>query len=253
MKAFLLFLTLFSVTLWAQDSVPVGTILPVQLNSSLQFNKARAGQEISARLMQDAPLPGPHAKIPEGSRVVGHVVAIRPASQSNATEMDLHFDAIVDHGRRLPILTNLRALASMMDVSDAQLPDAGPDRGTSEANWTTHQIGGDIVYRPGQVDRGDNVVGKSMFGTAVLARVSANPEGHCRGAISDDDSPQAFWIFSSDACGIYDYPSLAIVHAGRTDPVGEIRLASTKKDLKIRAGSGLLLRVTGKANPHQIE
>jgi hypothetical protein len=253
MKAFLLLLVVFSATLWAQDTVPVGTVLPVQLNSSLPFNKARVGQKISARLMQDVPLPGLHAKIHEGSEVVGQVVAVRSAGTSAAAEMDLQFDAIVDHGHRLPILTNLRALASMMDVNDAQLPDTGPDRGTSEANWTTHQIGGDIVYRPGQVDRGDNVVGKSMFGSAVLARVSANPEGRCRGAISGNVSPQAFWVFSSNACGIYGYPELTISHAGRTDPVGEIKLESRKKDLNIRSGSGLLLRVMGNSNLHKIE
>jgi len=49
--------------------------------------------------------------------------------------------------------------------------------------------------------------------------------------------------FSSDACGLYDFPNVTLAHAGRTDPVGQITLLSSRGNLNIRGGSGMLLRV----------
>jgi len=80
----------------------------------------------------------------------------------------------------------------------------------------------------------------------VLVRLSAKPGTKCRGNIGDNDRPQALWLFSSDACGTYGFSDLAILHAGRSDPLGEIMLASEHGDLNIRGGSGMLLRVDSK-------
>jgi len=134
-------------------------------------------------------------------------------------------------------------LASMMAVEQAQLPETGPDRGTSENAWTTDQIGGEVVYRGGgPVANGLVSVGKPTT-TGVLVHVSGKPGTNCRGEIEGNDRLQALWVFSSDACGVYDLSNLAIVHAGHTNPVGEITLASDKGEVNVRAGSGMLLRV----------
>jgi len=70
----LLFVSLIvlSMQLFAQDKIPVGIILPIKLNSSLRSNNARADEQISARLMQDVPLPGGR-KIHAGAKVIGHI------------------------------------------------------------------------------------------------------------------------------------------------------------------------------------
>src|SRR5215469_85065 len=60
--------------------IPAGTVLPVRLDETLSVRKTRAGQRISARIMQDVPLPN-EGKIAEGSRVVGTVVSVEPAAQ----------------------------------------------------------------------------------------------------------------------------------------------------------------------------
>jgi hypothetical protein len=243
MKQFL-FVTLiaFSTQLFGQDKIPVGTILPVQLNSSLRSDKARVGEQISARIMQDVPLPGGR-KIHAGAKVLGHIVAARPAAYGMMADLSLRFDTLATGRRRVPMITNLRALATMMDVSEAQVPESGPDRGTSEDEWTTDQIGGEVVYRGGVVAHGSNIVGNSVLGSGVLVHVAANPGLKCRGEVDGNDQLQALWVFSSDACGLYDLPNLNLSHSGRTDPVGQITLHSNKGNVKIRGGSGMLLRV----------
>ena len=243
MKEFL-FVTLiaFSTQLFGQDKIPVGTILPVQLNSSLRSDKARVGEQISARIMQDVPLPGGR-KIHAGAKVIGHIVAARPPATGMMADLSLRFDTLATGKRRVPMITNLRALATMMDVSEAQVPESGPDRGTSENAWTTDQIGGEVVYRGGVVANGSNIVGNSVLGSGVLVNLRSRPGTKCRGEMAGNDQMQALWVFSSDACGLYDLPNLTLAHAGRSDPVGQIKLLSDKGNVKLRAGSGMLLRV----------
>lgn len=232
---------LFVVGALAQEKIPAGTILPVELNSSVRSNKVRPGESISGRIMQDVPLGG-NEKIHAGSKVIGKIVRVRPGGPNAPAEVTVRFDTLVTRKRIIAIATNLRAMASMMDVEDAQVPKTGPDRGTPEYYWTTEQIGGDTVYHGGGVvTHGSNVVGKSVA-NGVLVKVSEEGSEPCRGDVNDH-GPQALWLFSTDACGLYGFPDLKIVHTGRTAPAGEIRLQSNKGDINIRAGSGLLLSV----------
>ena len=240
-QLFLITLIVLSTRLFAQEKIPVGTILPVQLNSALRSNKARAGEQITARLMQDVPLPGGH-KIHAGVKVIGHIVSARPAVNGMMSDLSLSFDTLAIGKRRIAMITNLRALASMMDVEDAQIPPTGPDRGTPWV-WTTRNlIGGEVAYGEGPVARGSDIVGQALA-SGVLVRVKPNAALGCRGEVVGSLQPQALWVFSSDACGLYDLPNLTLGHSGRTDPVGLIKLLCDKGNVKVRAGSGMLLRV----------
>jgi hypothetical protein len=243
-RVLLVTLIVLSIQLFAQDEIPEGTILPLELNSSLRSNKGHAGQEIRARLMQDVPLPSGR-KIHAGAKVIGHIISARPAVDGMMADLSLRFDTLAVGKRRVAITTDLRALATMMDVSEAQVPESGPDRGTPENWWTTDQIGGEVVYRGGVVTNGSNTVGDSVLGSGVLVHVSSRPGMKCRGP--GNDQLQALWVFSSDACGLYDLPNLTLEHAGRSDPVGLIKLLSDKGNVKVPGDSGMLLRVIGTA------
>ncbi|MGA3210883.1 MAG: hypothetical protein ABSD20_06210 [Terriglobales bacterium] len=241
-RMLLISLVAFSMQLFAQSDIPAGTVLPVSLNTSLHSRKVQPGEPITARIMQDVPLAS-GSTIRSGAKVTGHVVDVQPPTATRGASISLRFDAVEVSKRQIPIVTNLRAIASMMAVDEAQIPETGPDRGTPMNAWTTEQIGGEVVYRGGgPVARGDEVVGTPAT-NGVLVRVSSSPGDECRGEIDGNHRPQATWVFSSDACGAYGLPYLAIAHAGRTNPVGTIMLRSPNGDLSLRAGSGLLLRV----------
>jgi len=174
-------------------------------------------------------------------------VAVTPATAGSGARIALRFDTVVAKKQRIPVTTNVRALASLMEVESAQLPKTGADRGTPQTAWTTDQIGGDVVYRGGgPVARGLQVVGEPLFPDGVLGKMRSDPGSPCRAAVDQNHTPQALWLFSTDACGVYGYEDVKIVHAGRTEPVGEITLASSKGNLAIESGSGWLLRVDGR-------
>ncbi len=247
---YILFLAILAAAgLFAQDEIPAGTILPLELRSSLNSQKVQAGQVLNARVMQDVPLPN-GSTIHAGAKVRGHVVEVLSPTDRRGAQLSLQFDTLEysQHGSHLKahITTNLRALASMMEVEEAQIPKTGPDRGTSENAWTTQQIGGDMVYRGGgPVTNAFHVVGKPTP-NGVLVRVASKPGAECRGEINGKEHPQALWLFSADACGTYGFSGLTISHAGRTAPMGKITLTATRGHFNVRSGSGLLLRVNGR-------
>jgi hypothetical protein len=84
----------------------------------------------------------------------------------------------------------------MMDVAEAQIPTSGPDRGTSDYNWTTVQIGGEVNYHDrGAILSGSDIVGADTVvhsvADGVLVRVRAIPGTKCRGEMDGDDRLQA--------------------------------------------------------------
>jgi hypothetical protein len=225
--------------------LPVGTILPVRLNQSLSSKTARPGQAVTGRIMQDVPLPN-NDKIPEGAKVTGAIVSVERAGNGTNGKISLRFDALEIHNRNIPIVANLRALAGFMEVQSAQTPEFSPGFGTPYIWSTTRQIGGDEVYGVGGpvTNQNNETVGKGVFG-GVLVHVRAQPEARCSGALDSEDRLQALWVFSSDACGVYGIEGVRIVHAGRTEPVGEITLVSDHQNLLVRGASAMLLRIIG--------
>jgi hypothetical protein len=223
------------------ERIPAGTVLPVVL-PSFSSEKAKKGTTIKARVAQEVPLPN-GAKIRKGAIVVGRVIETGDGGPNKEATLAMRFDTLIQHGRSTPITANLRALASALEVEFAQIPTTAP--GESDVyDWLpTRQIGDEVVYgRGGPVARGTQIVGRSV-NDGVLVQASAEPGGGCRGEVAGNNSPQALWVFSSDACGVYGFSHLRISHAGRTNPVGEIVLRSDNGPIKIRGGSGALLRV----------
>lgn len=75
--------------------------------------------------MQDVP----NSQVPLGAEVVGHVLDVRPAINGHSAELSFRFDS-VRSSKRLLVNTDLRALASLIDVADAETPLTGADCGT---------------------------------------------------------------------------------------------------------------------------
>lgn len=134
-----------------------------------------------------------------------------------------------------------------MDVAFAETPEMTPGFGDPYVWSTTDLIGGGVKYGAGGpvTDQRGEVIGKGTL-DGVLVHLQSQPSAGCRGALGED-RPQALWVFSAAACGVYGMTGVHIVHAGRTDPVGEIILAAENRKLNLPAGTAMLLRVIGPA------
>lgn len=224
-------------SLMAQD-LPAGTALPVMLNSAIDAGKVTPGAVIKARVMQDISLPsGVHIRA--GATVLGNIVEVNPPGTGSGSRVAVRFDRLAFDKHILHFSSHLRSLASMNEVFEAWLPtNAIDDYGTSIADWNTVQVGGnEVVYRGnGTVMSASDVVGNARIGGAVEAKLQPVRTEDCHAGTE----PQALWVFSTTACGVYGYANTTIVHRGRSQPVGEIVLASIGR-LRVQGGSGLLL------------
>lgn len=223
--------------------IPAGTILPVALIHGFSSKNAKANQPIAARVMQDIPLAA-SSKIPTGAKIFGTVLSTEPAAHHGTARITFRLDRLQIGNKSFPVITNLRAIAGFVEVQFAQTPETSPGFGTPWPWVTTRQIGDDEVYGVGGpvTDRNGQKVGHGVFG-GVLVRVRTPEGGDCRGAMDSDDRLQALWVFSSDACGVYGMDGVKILHAGRSEPVGEITLQADQRDVVVRGGDALLLRV----------
>src|ERR1019366_7415341 len=119
------------------QEIPAGTVIPVMLQTTLDARKARVGQKIGAKVMQDVPLSS-QTRIRAGAKLVGHVVEVTRASATSGSRIAISFDHLLIGGAAVPVTTSLRSLASMMEVFEAQLPtNAIDDYGTTTADWIT--------------------------------------------------------------------------------------------------------------------
>ncbi len=237
----ILLLCLAGSCLWGQQ-IPAGTLLPAMLDNTFDSDKSKPGEVISAKLRQDVPLPN-GGKIKRESKILGHIVAVSAASAGNPFQITVKFDQIEVDKRPVTISVGLRAYATMELVAQARQPaNANGGNGTSVWDLNLSQIGGQIAYTGQKVVRGNGqVVGRIPEPGAVLAVPMANPQFGCTGP-GANKSEQAFWVFSTNACGVYGDDSLTLVGAiGGTSP-GQITFKSPKK-ITVRGGSGWLLQV----------
>lgn len=221
--------------------IPAGTILPVRLNRALHSEKSGNGTTILATVMQDVPL-GEGEILRAGSQLTGHVIeTTAPGRGYDEAKISFQFDQVRFGNLIIPIRTTLRAIASRSAVFAAT-----PELTLSEDADYTIEIGGDqISYgEGGPVIAGSRVVGK-YTSQGVLAYVDQDSDTRGGGVIGDNPRLQAFWYFSVNASGAYGFSNLQITHAGSTDPLGEVTLASDSRAVNVGKGSAMLLRVDG--------
>jgi hypothetical protein len=207
----------------------------------LRSDKSGSGATITATVMQDVPL-GAGKTLRAGSMMTGHIVeAVTPGKGSDESKVSFQFDQVRLGNQTISITSDLRAVASRSEVLAAT-----PQLTSSEYTDNQVQIGGDqISYgSDGPVMVGSQVVGK-YTNQGVLANAGADLSASCHGMSANSGLPQAFWLFSVNACGSYGLGDLKIVQSGGTAPVGEVTLASNRKAVNLSKGSAMLLRVDG--------
>jgi hypothetical protein len=238
MRRFLILATVFLATspFLSAQNVPAGTVIPVMLTTTLDSSKAKAGDQVTGKIMETVPL-ATGVDIPKGAKIVGHVASVQTGNETLPSILAVQFDKIAIHGREMPMRANLRALATMMAVYDAQVPLFEPDTTPRSAVLLT-PVGGEASFQPDNPEKARR----------TLMEFSGPPAAGCGSRIDQEGGTGALWVFSPYACGTYGFgKGLVIVSDGSKEPEGNIVLTS-RKNVSVHAGSGWLLRVASGAS-----
>ena len=106
-----------------------------ELVSKLDTAKAKPGQEVAARVMDDADLAD-GTKLERGSRLLGHVVQVQPRTEHQAASVVLLFDrAEVKGGQTVPVRSVIEMVApaaGLAKMGDEPMPMGGGGGGYAE-------------------------------------------------------------------------------------------------------------------------
>jgi hypothetical protein len=228
--------------------LPAGITVPVQISHSVHAGSTMAGETIIGETTQRIPLSKDHY-LNRGAKVVGTIV-VSKAGDGGATQpsvLAIRFTSLRYRNQTVPISTRAIAIANAAQVGFTADPASMPTgRGNSNpANWTTRQVGGDVLSRCGWIGELDDDVMRKV-GFADYYGVYADPPSDATGVTS---IPRAVGVFSTNARGLYGFDEGAALRSSG----GDITITSPRK-LVLRNGDNLLLEViptsaTSSGNP----
>jgi hypothetical protein len=163
-----------------------GTIIRVELAKSVDAKKAKVGDEVMAKTIDDFLSDKNEVLAPKGSKVLGHVAEASPHQGESASTLGIAFDKIVlKNGTEVPLKASIQAIgipesnaASVNDNMGAPAnaggmsPMSSPGRGAY--GGTTPNPGGTV---PGNGSNPAPATQDASQATAINGRLTPNAQG----------------------------------------------------------------------------
>jgi len=198
-----------------------GTKLRVELDKTIDAKKAKPGDPVLAKTMDDLESGG-KVVAPRGLKIVGHVVAASPHEKGSASRLEIAFDKLdLEHGAEVPMKARVQALAKPVSNATTATENTGPP--SSGVPIAPSNRGG----------AGPGGGGMGQAGSTPNAGTMGNPTGTPIGA-----SPPSGKI-SLNAEGVLGMPDLSLAAGPAQDSI----LASEKHNVKLETGTQMILRV----------
>ena len=215
--------------------LPAGLTLPVRLSHGLRAGSVKVGTPVLCLTTQRIPVSA-QEYLPAGVQVLGSVEASEPSL------LKVHLTALRSRGRTVPAVLETVAIANFSNVEDTYDPviGGGDRENNTPANWTTLQVGGDVLTRfnwDGEVDNHSS----QRVGFSDFYGVYADPVPNSTEATA---LPHAIGVFSTTAQGLYGFASTSVLKSGPGDFT-----VTAAGGIVLRTGDQLLLRAVVPKQP----
>ncbi len=204
-----------------------GSVLPAQLTKSIDAKKAKKGDEVVAKIMQDLRNNAGTVVVPKDTKIVGHVTEAEARSkEQKESQVAIAFDhAVMKNGEQMQMPMSIQAIIAAPNRNPAntgaEQPSGSPSAGTAGAPTAGGGRSG------------------SMGGTA--ATPSSPPQTSGSAPAGTSAGTQAQPPITGDTQGVVGIANLKLSPA--PDPTQGSVISSEKNNVKLDDGTFLLLRV----------
>ncbi len=230
-----------------------GTTLQAELTKSIDAKKAKSGDEVTAKLTQDARANG-NVVMHKGTKLVGHVTEAQAKSKGNAeSKLGVVFDkAVLKGGQEMAFSGVIQALAPPVQGTLSATGDEGGNLGSGMGSGSGNSMGG------GRSGGGLAPIGgigggaPSTLGSATSSAgntagsVTNSATGAVNGSVNQTTAAAANGTFNSATRGVVGMQGLALNTAAAGSAQGSV-ISSASRNVKLDGGTQMILQVTGSA------
>ena len=204
-----------------------GVVIPVQLTKSLDAKKLKQGDPVEARTAVELKTGG-GAAIPRGSIVKGHITSAEARSKGGQqSSLGIVFDNITTKdGQQLPLKATIQAVGAPPQAAENV---GSPQPGMSSTNSS------------GPVAGGGSTAGNGRMGGAPSG--GSYPSAPSSPSTSQDNTAAGAPASTSSTAASLTPASTGVVGLQNLQLGADSTLTSTGKDVKLDAGTEMILRV----------
>jgi hypothetical protein len=231
-----------------------GTSLQAELTKSVDAKKAKPGDEVTAKLTQDARADG-KVVMHKGSKLLGHVTEAQAKSKENAeSKLGIVFDkAVLKGGEEVAFSGVIQALAPPVQGTASLAGDENSSLGSGLGSGGSgmgggHSSGGGAVAPIGAATSAASSTLGSTAGAAgnTVGSVAGSASGAVNGTVNRTAGVAANGTLTTAAHGVVGMQGLVLNPAAAGSAQGSV-LSSAKNNVKLDSGTQLILQVAGSA------
>lgn len=198
-----------------------GTVIPVELTKTVDAKKAKAEDEVFAKVSRDLKTNSGEILVSKDTKVIGHVTEARAHSkEQKESEIGIAFDHAVSKAGEMQLPMSIQAIV-------APPSEASADSGAGGYGRSGPATGGATATSPMGSRNGP------MEGPPPPPSPSAVPTGG-----NDAQRPP----ITGNTQGVIGMPDLKLASSGQNASQGSV-VSSEKGNVKLESGTILLLRV----------
>ncbi|HYU46046.1 MAG TPA: hypothetical protein VEK84_07700 [Terriglobales bacterium] len=202
-----------------------GSVIPVQLTKGLNAKKAKKGDEVVAKVMQDLQNNTGAVIVPKDTKVVGHVTEAETRSkEQKESQLAIAFDhAVLKNGEQMQMPMSIQAIIAPpnRNPANAEQPSGYPSPAAGGAptagGGRSGPMGGATPQTPSAPQTAGSAPTDAPAGTRAQPQITGNTQG------------------------VVGIPNLKLSTA--PDPMQGSVVSSEKNNVKLDDGTFLLLRV----------
>jgi hypothetical protein len=208
-----------------------GSVIPVQLTKTVDVKKAKTGEQVTAKVLQDLKASNGMMLMPKDTEIVGHITEAQPKNkQDKESQVGIVFDHAVTQGGNVSYPLSIQAVIS---PTIFQRPNNNGSEGATQAPSSSMP-----TQTPGEAGRG---MGSGQGAPSNAPPGGSAPENSGSQNGSNSNSQSAPPKITGQTQGVLGFSHMKLETP--TSAAQPSVISSQKNNVKLQNGTLMLLRV----------